>query len=269
MRIYVNYQFENGLAIVTIDNPPVNALTKSVGNELLEVFKELSTLEFEDSCFKKSRVEVVILTAVAHKGCFIAGADIKSFLELKTREDGEELSCFYQKVTNSIANFERPVICAVNGFALGGGTEVALACDIRIASANALFGLTEVRWGVLPGGGGTQRLPRLIGPGYAKRMILTGERIDAEEALRIGLIERLVPEGEALSEAKKMARDIVDNGFNAVKCAKMGMDEGLNLKLTEGLLIEQRVLGMICESGEPLEGARAFLEKRKPQFKGK
>lgn len=266
MRKYVNYELDNGLAVVTVDNPPVNALTKSMSEELREVFEELKTLEAGDAGFQKTPIKVVILTAVAHKGVFIAGADINLFLSLKVREDGEELSRFYQKVINPIAEFKRPVICAVNGLALGGGTEVALACDIRIASANAKFGLTEVGWGVLPGGGGTQRLPRLIGPGKAKEIIFTGARIDAEEALRIGLIERLVPEGETLNEAKKMAHVMISNAPTAIKCAKMAIDEGLNLSLKEGLLLEPRALGVVCESGEPVEGAKAFVEKRKPKF---
>lgn len=262
----MNYEFDNGLAIVTVDNPPVNSLTKDMSNELREVFEELKTLEVHDPGFEKTRVEVVVLNAVNHRGVFIAGADINMFFDLKGGEDGVELARFYHRVMNSIAEFERPVICAIDGLALGGGTEIALACDIRIAGAKAEFGLTEVRLGVLPGGGGTQRLPRLIGTGKAKEMIFTGKRIDAGEALRIGLVEKVVPEGEALNEAKKMARMMLSNGPTAIECAKMAIDEGLETTLKEGLLIEQKALGMACESGEPAEGAKAFMEKREPKF---
>jgi len=267
MRKFVNYELHNGLATVTVDNPPANALTKEVGNELRGIFEELKTLEVVNKGSESTKVKVVILTAVSHRGVFMAGADINLFLEIRGRDDGVELGRFYQGIINPIANFECPVICAVNGVALGGGTEVALACDIRVASTNAQFGLTEVRLGILPGGGGTQRLPRLIGTGKAKEMIFTGSRVSAEEALRIGLVEQVVPEGEALMEAKKMAQAILDNGHTAVKCAKMAINEGLDSTLTEGMLIEQKALGMACESGEAVEGAKAFLEKRKPKFR--
>ena len=266
MMRYVNCELDNGLAIVTVNNPPVNSLTEDMSNELRQVFEELKKMEDEDAGAKVSRVNVAILTAVNHKGVFIAGADINLFLSIKGREDGERLGNFYQSVINPISELRSPVICAVNGLALGGGTEIALACDIRIAGANAEFGLTEVQLGVLPGGGGTQRLSRLIGPGKAKEMIFTGKRISAEDALRIGLIEKLVPESEALNEAKVMAKAMLKNAPTAIKCAKMAIDEGLNKTLKEGLLVEQKALGMACESGEPMEGAKAFLEKRKPEF---
>lgn len=266
MMRYVNYELDNGLAIVTVNNPPVNSLTEDMSNELRQVFEELKKMEDEDAGAGVSRVKVAILTAVNHKGVFIAGADINLFLSIKDREDGEKLGNFYQSVINPISELGSPVICAVNGLALGGGTEIALACDIRIAGANAEFGLTEVQLGVLPGGGGTQRLSRLIGPGKAKEMIFTGKRINAEDALRIGLIEKLVLEDEVLNAAKLMAQVILNNAPTAIKCAKMAIDEGLNKTLKEGLLVEQKALGLACESGEPVEGAKAFLEKRKPKF---
>ena len=262
----VHYEFDNGLAVVTIDNPPVNSLTVEMSNELKDVFQSLGKLEVADRGFEKRRVEVVILTAVSTRGVFMAGADINLFLNLKTREDGENLIKFYHGIMNTIAEFEHPVICAVEGLALGGGTEAALACDMRIAGSGARFGLTEVALGVLPGGGGTQRLARLVGPGYAKKMIFTGERIDAEEALRIGLVEKVVPQGQALDEAKNVARAILCNAPTAIKYAKTAIDRGLNTTLTEGLLIEREALGFVCESGEQIEGAKAFLEKRKPRF---
>lgn len=266
MRKYVNYKFEHGLAIVTVDNPPVNALTKETCDELMDVFHELKNIEVKNESGKKSRVKVVILTATEHKGVFIAGADINMFLELKTKEDGEKLCAFCHEIMDPIAGFEAPTICAINGLALGGGTEISLACDIRIASENAKFGLTEVKLGVIPGGGGTQRLSRLIGPGKAKEMIFSGKKIDAQEAYRIGLVEKVVPLGEVLNEAKRLAQQILNNSSSAIKSAKMAIDNGLDVGLSEGLRIEKSALGLTCARGEQLEGAQAFLEKRKPKF---
>lgn len=262
----VHYEFDNGLAVVTVDNPPVNSLTVEMSDELKDVFHLMAKLEIDNQGFEKKRVEVVILSAVSTRGVFMAGADINLFLNLKSREDGRNLATYYHGVIDPIAEFHRPVICAVDGLALGGGTEVALACDIRIAGAGAQFGLTEVSLGVIPGGGGTQRLARLVGPGYAKKMIFTGERIDAEEAYRIGLVEKVVPKGQALEEAKKVARAILQNGPTAITYAKKAVDGGLDTTLKEGLLIERESLGFVCESGEQIEGAKAFLEKRKPNF---
>lgn len=264
----VSYKLDNGLAIVTVDNPPVNSLTVEMSDELQQVFQDLRGIGTDDPGPDGGPVQAVILTAVPHRGVFIAGADINLFLGLKTRADGVNLARYYHRVIDAIADFDRPVLCAVEGLALGGGTEAALACDIRIAGEKAQFGLTEVTLGVTPGGGGTQRLPRLVGPGYAKKMIFTGERIDAQEAFRIGLVEKLAPEGKALDEAVRMARAIIDNAPTAVKCAKMAVDLGLNTTLPEGLLMEEHALGLVCASGEQLEGAAAFLEKRKPRFSG-
>ncbi len=266
MSKLVSCEVENGLAVVTVDNPPVNSLTVEMSDDLQQVFQHLRSIGTEDRGPDVRPIQVVILTAVPHKGAFIAGADINLFLGLKTKKDGEDLAKYYHGVINTIADFDRPVLCAVEGLALGGGTELALACDIRIAGAKAQFGLTEVTLGVIPGGGGTQRLGRLVGPGQAKKMVFTGERIDAQEAFRIGLVEKLAPEGKALDEAKKMAFTIMGNAPTAVKCAKMAIDRGLNTTLTEGLMIEQEALGLVCESGEQLEGAAAFLAKRKPRF---
>ena len=266
MRKYVNYVIENCLAIVKIDNPPVNALTKETCYELMDVFQELKNIEIMNENGKKSHVKAVILTAAEHNGVFIAGADINMFLDLKTKEDGEKLCRFCHEIMDQIAGFEAPVICAINGLALGGGTEISLACDIRIASQNAIFGLTEVKLGVIPGGGGTQRLPRLIGPGKAKALILSGKKIDAQEAYRIGLVEKVVPLGEVLNEAKQQAQQIMNCSPSAVKNAKMAIDKGLDVDLSEGLNIEEKALGLTCASGEQLEGSQAFLGKRKPKF---
>lgn len=266
MRKFINYEFDNGLATVMIDNPPVNSLTKPVSEELCDLFDELQTYETSDKNSERKKVEVVVLSSIHNKNVFVAGADIGLFLNLRTKEDGLVLSRFYHQVINKIADFERPVICAIDGLALGGGTELALACDFRVAGESAVFALTEVCLGVLPGGGGTQRLARLVGPGQAKKMIFTGERITAAEAFRIGLIEKLAPKGEALAEARKIALTILSNSPSAIKHAKAAINTGLDSPLSAGLHIEQESFGEVCEIGDQIEGARAFLEKSKPRF---
>jgi enoyl-CoA hydratase/carnithine racemase len=257
MKDNVHCDIRGHMAFIEIDNPPVNALTTETTLQLKETFSDIKGNE---------NIRAVVLSSVAYKNVFVAGADINKFLSLETQEDGEELALFYQSAINEVADMPCPVICAVEGLALGGGCELSLACDIRIASKHSLFALTEVTLGVIPGGGGTQRMARLIGPGYAKYMIYTGMRIDAEEAHRVGLIEKIVPEGKALEEATAIAETIAKNAPAAVQCAKKAINEGLDSSLLEGLEIEKRQLGAATKSGEPREGAKAFLEKRKPKF---
>ncbi len=266
MRKYVNLKFDNGLAVIRIDNPPVNALSQKACKELIEVINEIDSFESQDETFDKKKIEVVIISAADNNNVFIAGADINMFLDLKTKKDGENMADFCHGVIDPIANIKVPVICAVNGLALGGGTEVALASDIRVASENAKLGLTEVQLGVIPGGGGTQRLSRLVGPGKAKDIIFTGRKVGAAEAYQIGLVDRIVKKGEAFNEALKIAGMILKNSPAAVKNAKMAIDKGLDLSLEKGLEIEKKALGLACESGEQIEGAKAFLEKRKPKY---
>ena len=174
-----------------------------------------------------------------------------------------------QRIFDKIEAFDRPVIAAVNGFALGGGNELAMCCDIRIASENALFGQPEVNLGIIPGYGGTQRLPRLIGPGKAKEMIFADERINAQEAFRVGLVQRVVPKGQALEEAKKLMKKILGKGPVSVKMAKKAINEGLQMSLREGLDLEARCEGVCFGTEDKDEGAKAFLEKRPAKFKGR
>ena len=188
------------------------------------------------------------------------------FLNVTTEKDGRSFGKMAQELINNVAEMECPVIAAVNGLALGGGTELALACDIRIASTAASFGLTEVSYGVIPGGGGTQRLPRLIGPGRAKMLIFSGKTIDASEALNIGLADIIVEPEQLIPEAMKLARKISENSPAAVKAAKKAMNEGLDVSLAKSLIIERGYLAKLFGIGEPLEGAKAFLEKRKPVY---
>jgi len=249
---------EDRLAVVTINRPPVNALNQEMLNELEKAFEQLS----EDKS-----VGVVILTGGGEKA-FVAGADIGEFPKLNS-ENGEKLSRRGQEVFQKVADFHAPVIAAVNGFALGGGLELALACDIRVVADNAKVGLPEVTLGIFPGYGGTQRLPRLIPAGKAKELIFTGAMIDAEEAYRIGIADHKTPAGEALNKAREIAGAILRAGPIGVRMAKEAVNKGLDQSLEEGQRAEASYFGELCDTEDQKEGAQAFLEKRAPQFKGK
>ena len=212
-------------------------------------------------------VKVIILTGAGEK-IFVAGADITLFPEMDQKA-GEEFSRKLQEAFDKIEGLEKVVICAVNGVTLGGGCELAMSCDIRVASENARFGQPEVNLGVIPGAGGTQRLPRLVPKGKAKELIFTGDMISAPEAKEIGLVDRVVSKGEAVSEAKKIAKKIMGKGPIAIKYAKKAIDEGVNMTLSEGLKLERRLFGELFGTEDQKEGAKAFLEKRETQFKGK
>ena len=256
---YVRYQIEEGIAVVTIDNPSsLNALNAPTLTQLDQVFDKLAG---------NPEVKGVIITGGGEKS-FVAGADISEFLQVK----GSEAAAFMargQRIFDKIEAFDRPVIAAVNGFALGGGNEIALCCDIRIAAENAVFGQPEVALGLIPGYGGTQRLPRLIGPGKAKEIIFADERINAQEALRVGLVERVVPKGQAVEEAKKLMKKILSKGPVAVKMAKKAINGGLGLSLRAGLDLEASCEGVCFSAEDKDEGSKAFLEKRPANFKGK
>jgi len=256
---YVRWQIEEGLAIVTIDNQPaLNALNAPTLTQLDQTF---------DALAKNQEVQGVIITGAGEKS-FVAGADISEFIQIK----GDTAVGFMgrgQRIFDKIEAFDRPVIAAVNGFALGGGNELAMCCDIRIASENAIFGQPEVNLSIIPGYGGTQRLPRLIGPGKAKEIIFADERINAQEALRIGLVQRVVPRGQAVEEAKKLLKRIMGKGPVAIKMAKQAINEGLKMSLREGLDLEARCNGVCFGTEDKDEGAKAFLEKRPAKFKGR
>jgi enoyl-CoA hydratase len=256
---FVNYSIEEGIAIVTIDNPgALNALNGPTLTQLDQVFDHLAG---------NAEVKGVIITGGGEKS-FVAGADINEFLQVK----GNTAAAFMargQRIFDRIEAFDRPVIAAINGFALGGGNELAMSCDIRIAAENALFGQPEVNLGIIPGYGGTQRLPRLIGPGKAKEIIFADERINAQEALRIGLVQRVVPKGQAVEEAKKLLKKIMSKGPVAIKMAKKAINEGLGMSLRGGLDLECQSEAVCFGSEDKDEGAKAFLEKRPAQFKGK
>ena len=254
MEKTVKCEFNEEIATVTLDNPPVNSFTQQLIYDFIATCDELTEM----------KLRAVIITGAGKT--FQAGADINMFLKLKTEADGLALGKMSQDITDHVANLKCPVIGAINGAALGGGTELALACDMRIASSNASFGLPEVRYGVFPGGGGTQRLPRLIGPGRAKMLIFSGKIITAEEALQIGLVDQVVAPDQLMPEAMKMARMIAGQSPAAVKAAKRAISEGMNVSLEDGLMIERKGLGKLVVIGDQIEGAKAFLEKRKPNF---
>ena len=252
-------QRRDRIAIVTINRPDtLNALNARAKSELKDLFLDLQN---------DPGVDVVILTGSGGKA-FVAGTDIKELTELDEQK-GRLFSEGGQAVFNLIENLSKPVIAAVNGYALGGGAELALACHIRIASENAKFGQPEVNLGIIPGYGGTQRLARLVGKGKAMEMILTGEQIDAQEALRIGLVNTVVPLSELMKSAESMARKIVAKGQVAVRLALMAINATQEISSTSGQAFEAELFGRCCASDDFKEGTTAFLEKRKPAFRRK
>lgn len=251
----VKFETEGRIGIITIDSPPVNALDKELLTELSDVVDAIA-----------DEVGVVIVTGAGERA-FVAGADIKEFPQLKG-DAGEQLCRRGQGIFQKIADLKQPVIAAVDGHALGGGLELALACDFRVATRKSNLGLPETSLGVIPGYGGTQRLARLIGPGKAKQMIFSAEPLNGEEAYRIGLVEVLA-EGDVMAAAKEWANKILKRGPLAVQAAKRAVNQGMETTVEEGLKIEASQFGSICDSEDKNEGVAAFLEKRKPNFQGK
>ncbi len=250
---------QENIATITISRPQVlNALNDETITELIHCFSELQ---------KDSKVLVVILTGSGEKA-FVSGADINE-LKVVDAFGGVKKSLKGQELMFLMEGIDKVVIGAINGYALGGGCELALACDIRIASENAKLGLPEVSLGIFPGYGGTQRLPRLVGLGKAKELIFTGDLIDAQECLRIGLVEKVVPLPELIPFCKNLASKIASRGPVAVKLAKKCINLSLDVDLKTGCDYEATQFGVICTSQDKLEGTSAFLEKRKPNFTGK
>lgn len=253
------FESKNRIGYVTINRPEkLNALNAQAKAELRDVFERIKN---------DPDVDVVILTGAGEKA-FVAGTDIKELTELN-RETGRQFSEGGQAVFNLIENLGKPVIAAVNGYALGGGCELALACHIRIASENAKFGQPEVNLGIIPGYGGTQRLTRLIGKGRAAEMILTGEQIDATEAVRIGLVNRVVPHAELMKAAEELAQKILTKGQIAIRLALKAIAIVDEANLTDGQALEASLFALCCDTEDFKEGTKAFLEKRKPAFKNR
>lgn len=245
--------------VIYVNRPKVlNALNIDVLNDMKEAI-----IDFTND----NKVWVLIITGSGEKA-FIAGADIEAQYPLNP-EQGRKWGLTGLEVCNLIETVEKPIIAAINGYALGGGCEIAMACDIRLASEKAQLGQPEVKLGITPGYGGTQRLPRLVGEGKAKQLILTGARIKAEEAYRIGLVDEVYPHENLLSEAIKMAEEIASNAPVAVKYAKIQINKGLQTDINTAAAIEVGLFGLCFATDDQKEGMKAFLEKRDPFFQGK
>lgn len=250
----LKYHQESGIGILTISRPEsLNAL-----NSLF--FKELNDLLLS----LQSAKDLKVLIVTGEGKAFAAGADISEMQKMKVKE-GYNFSKIGQDAFSKLVNMEVPIIAAVNGFALGGGCELAMACDIRIASTEAKFGMPEVSLGLIPGYGGTQRLSRLVGLGDALFMVLTGQMIDATEALRIGLVQKVVEPNTLLSQAKSIASKIVENGPIAIKTAKKVIRKGFSIEIDRGFELETESFSKMFEN-DGREGMSAFLEKRKPNW---
>jgi enoyl-CoA hydratase len=253
------YQKKGSIAYVTLNRPNVlNALNRRLMAELKAAFED---------CRDDPAVRGVILTGAGDKA-FAAGADI-SELANDTAVEAEEKSRNGQAVTNLIENLGKPVIAAVNGFALGGGCELAMACTIRLAADTAKFGQPEVKIGTMPGYGASQRLPRLVGKGRALQIILSGEIIGAQEAYRIGLVNEVLPNAYLIARAETILRQIISNAPIGVKFSIEAVNKGLETSLPEGLLLEASLFAICAATDDKKEGTSAFLEKRPPQFRGR
>src|SRR5882757_7292485 len=258
---YENILFEekNSIAHITFNRPKVlNALNRKTVEELRDALLDAR----EDSS-----IRVLILTGAGEKS-FVAGADIGELAQ-RTPVDGKDFSLFGQSVFHLLETLGKPSICAINGFALGGGCELALSCTIRLASKTAKLGQPEVKLGIIPGYGGSQRLARLCGKGVAHELCLTGEMISAEEAQRIGLVNHIYEPAELLPAAEAMARKIIANGPLAVKFTMEAIGRGIEMPLEEGLFLEATLFGVACATEDMREGTKAFLEKRPASFTGK
>src|SRR6266516_3630625 len=253
------FEIRDGIAFVTINRPDkLNALNDQVMLDLAGAAERIAT---------EGEIKGAILTGSGPKS-FVAGADIGD-LSRQGPFDGKARAQRGQAVLRRLETCGKPVIAAINGFALGGGCELAMACHIRIASENAKFGQPEVKLGIAPGYGGTQRLPRLVGKGVALQLILTGEMIDAQEAYRIGLVNKVVPAAELLTASEQLLRGILTMGPLAVRLALEAVDQGLEMTLDEGLLLEANHFGLLAATQDMKEGLTAFLEKRSAKFQGK
>ncbi|MEJ2186173.1 MAG: enoyl-CoA hydratase-related protein [Gemmatimonadota bacterium] len=248
----------DGVATITINRPEKrNALNATVRRELVQAL---------DAARESNAVRVVVLTGAGARA-FVAGADVREFSERSA--DEQRAAMEGRRVFDEIAAFPKPTLAMVNGYALGGGCELALACDLRIAGRSARFGQPEIRLGLLPGGGGTQRLPRLVGPGHAMRMILTGDMVDAQQAERIGLVDLVVDDAELPRRTMALARQIAAHSPVALRLAKEALRAASEMPLAAGLQHERELFLTAFASEDGAEGVTAFLEKREPRFRGR
>ncbi len=251
-RPFVRWSAEQGLATVTVDRPPLNPLSHQVKTELLECLEAVAA---------DPEIRCVILHGAGGRA-FSVGADIKEFPEITARRSGRQHAVQEHTLYNRVDFFPIPVIAAIEGHCLGGGLELALSCDLRVASETSRLGLPEVKLGVFPAGGGTERLPRLIGEARAREMIYTGEPVDAREAWRLGLVNRLAPAGGALAAAQDLGRSIAERSAVTLRAVKSVMDRGLCMDLLEAQQVSIDAIAELFQSEAVQEGVRAFLEKR-------
>lgn len=253
----ISLEKDGPVAIVALTNPPLNVLHPQMGAELDECFSGLAT---------DPEVVVAIITGQGERA-FCAGFDIKEFPRMMEPGGAEALANQLHKALLKIDNLGKPTLAAVNGMAFGGGLEVALACDLRIVAANAQLGQPEIKLGLFPGAGGTQRLPRLVGEGMAKEIMYIGDPISAEEAHRIGLANQVVPAGEALAAAKAMGQTIASRAGVALRYIQQAVDRGLSTSLEDGLKIEADLFAKVFQTEDVREGVDAFINKRPPNFR--
>jgi enoyl-CoA hydratase len=253
------YSTTESIATIVINRPAVrNALNAATLDDLQAAVEHVGN---------DSSIRVVIVTGAGDRA-FVAGADISEIAAL-TSEEGQRFARRGQSIFDAVETLGKPVIAAVNGYALGGGCELAMACTLRIASENAMFGQPEVKLGIIPGYGGTQRLSRLVGKSHALELLLTGEMISAAEALRVGLVNHVVPSSELQSTAEALAKKIMANAPQAVRFCLQAVHRGLDMTQEDGQFLEASLFGMSCATEDKIEGTKAFLEKRAPHFKGK
>lgn len=253
---YVKVSVEERIAILTIDHPPANAFDSKTVMDLNAAFDEVS---------ENREVKAIIITG-AGQFAFVAGADINEINALKGYEDSKEVVLQGQALFNKIEASSKPVIAAINAICLGGGNELAMSCHMRICSDRARFGQPEINLGIIPGWGGTQRLPRYVGKGKALELLLTGDMITAQEAARIGLVNKVVPAGDVIKEAKGLAKKLVAKSALPLAAILDAVSKGLEMDLADGLLYEADHFAKLCESHDMREGVTAFLEKRQPKF---
>lgn len=257
---YISLTHADGIATVTINRPrTLNALNAATIAELGQAIDEIAA---------NDEVRVLVITGSGDRA-FVAGADIREFNAIEDAVDGTRLSRATHAVFQRLVDLPKPVIAAINGFALGGGLELALACDIRIAAETAELGLPEITLGLIPGWGGTTRLARLVGPGRAKLMILSGERISAAEAYHAGIVERVVPAASLMQDVQQLASRLAAQPVLALAAAKQSINRSHDMALADANLLESALFGQLSVTEDAREGARAFVEKRAPQWTGR